>query len=267
MNDSELLQAWAIRNDQAAFAELVRRHLNFVYGSALRQVRVPVMAQEVVQAVFLVLARKAGSLGGEVLLSAWLFRTTRFVADRALRAERRRTHHEQQSAAMERLDLDIPSTPDRWGEVEPLLDAALAALPTADRHAVLLRFFERQSLRAVGERLGVSEEAAKKRVGRAVEKLRVFLAGKGVALTAAGMLTLLAGLPGQAAPVGLADQIATMASRNTTSAATMALAAGAVRDWFFVRLRHWIPGAVTALLLVAIGVWLALPRATPLPAK
>ena len=265
MNDPELLQAWATRRDEPAFAEIVRRHLGLVYGSALRQVREPVLAQEVAQAVFLVLADKAGSLGDGVVLSGWLFRTTRFVAARALRAERRRTHHEQQAAAMQRIDLDAPSSAatDRWDEVGPHLDAALAALPATDRNAVLLRFFEKQPLRAVGERLGLGEEAAKKRVSRAVEKLRAFLAGKGVVLTAAGLLALLTEMPSSAAPAGLADKIADAVGTGSAGPAATELAKGAARDWFTARLLDVAPWFATALvLLMAGGAWWAAPASS-----
>jgi RNA polymerase sigma factor (sigma-70 family) len=265
MNDTELLQAWASRRDEPAFAELVRRHLGLVHGSALRQVREPVLAQEVAQAVFLVLADKAGSLGDGVVLSGWLFRTTRFVAARALRAERRRTHHEQQAAAMRSIDLDSPSSSatDRWDEVGPHLDAALAALPATDRHAVLLRFFEKQPLRAVGDRLGVGEEAAKKRVSRAIEKLRAFLAGKGVVLTAAGLLALLTEMPSSAAPAGLAERIADAVGTGSAGPAATELAKGAARDWFTARLLDVAPWFVAALvLLMAGGAWWLAPTSS-----
>ena len=254
MNDSELLQAWSSRRDEAAFAELVRRHLDLVHASARRQVGASPLADDVTQAVFLVLARKAGSLGAKVVLSGWLFRTTRFVAARALRAEHRRTHHES-LAAMQPAVTAAPAVPEHWKEVEPHLDAALAALPAADRDAVLLRYFEGKPLRAVGEQLGVNEEAAKKRVSRAVEKLRTWLAGRGVVLTAAALVTLLGNLPGSAAPAELVGQIAATAAANTASATTTALVTGAVRDWWLAQVRQFLPWAAAALLLVTGGVW------------
>ena len=98
MNDTELLRAWVTRRDETAFAELVRRYVDLVYASARRQVGSSPLVDDIVQAVFLVLARKADSLGQKVILSGWLFQTTRFVAARALLAERRRAHHESASA-------------------------------------------------------------------------------------------------------------------------------------------------------------------------
>ena len=259
MNDSELLQAWANRRDEAAFAELVRRHLGVVRASARRQVGASPLADDVAQAVFLVLARKAGSLGAKVVLSGWLFRTTCFVATRALRAEQRRTYHEL-VAAMQPITTDVADLPEHWKEVEPHLDAGLAALPAADRDAVLLRFFEGKPLRAVGEQLGVNEETAKKRVSRAVEKLRTWLAGQGVALTAGGLITLLTNLPGSAAPAELVGQIATAATANTAGAAAATLATGAVRDWWWAQVRPFLPWAAATLLLVTCGVLWLLPK-------
>ncbi|MCW5559886.1 MAG: sigma-70 family RNA polymerase sigma factor, partial [Verrucomicrobiae bacterium] len=206
------------------------------------------------QAVFLVLARKAGSIGPRVVLSGWLFRTTRFVAVRAQRAERRRTHHET-LAAMQPPAHETASLPEHWQAVEPHLDAALAALPTADRDAVLLRYFEGRPLRTVGEQLGVNEEAAKKRVSRAVEKLRAWLTGRGILLTTTGLLTLLGNLPTHAAPAGLAGRIASAATANSASAATAALAQGAVRDGWLALIRQVLPWAAAALLLLSTGVW------------
>ena len=259
MKDSELLQAWVTRSDETAFAELVRRHIGLVHASARRQVGASPLADDVTQAVFLVLARKAGSLGSQVMLSGWLFRTTRFVAARALRAEHRRSHHES-LAAMQPLVIDAPSVPDHWKEVEPQLDAALAALPAADRDALLLRYFEGKPLRAVGQALGIHEEAAKKRVSRAVEKLRTWLAGRGVVVPAVGLVALLGNLPTVAAPAGLAGLIASAAAANTASEAATTLAVGAVRDWWLVQVRRLMPWAVAALVMVSAGIhWLS-PR-------
>jgi len=258
MNDTELLHAWATQRDETAFAELVRRHLDQVHACARRQVGESPLADEVAQAVFLVLARKAGAIGPRVVLSGWLFRTTRFVAARAQRAEQRRTHHET-LAAMQPSSHEPTVLPEHWRAVEPHLDAALAALPATDRDAVLLRYFEDRPLRAVGERLGVNEEAAKKRVSRAVEKLRAWLTGKGVLLSTTGLLTLLGNLPAHSAPAGLAGQITSAATANTASAATAALAQGAMRDWWLAQVRQVLPWAAAALLLLSTGVWGWLP--------
>lgn len=265
MNDSELLHAWAERRDEAAFAELVRRQLGLVHASARRQVGASPLADDVAQAVFLLLARKAGSLGSGVVLSGWLFRTTRFVAARALRAEQRRSHHES-LATMQPATADAALAPEHWKEVEPHLDGAMASLSAADRDAVLLRYFEGKPLRVVGEQLGVNEEAAKKRVSRAVDKLREWLSSRGVVLTAAGFATVLANLPVGAAPSVLVAQIAGAATANTAGTTALSLAAGAARDWWLVQVRRLLPWAVTALLLLIIsGGALVYLRAWPAP--
>ena len=148
MNDTELLKAWANDHDESAFAEIVRRHLDLVYASALRQLRNPASAQDVSQAVFVLLAQKAPTLGNRVMLSGWLFQTTRFLAARTSRAERRRTHHEFQ-ATMEPTQNDSPAPSDLWEQMEPHLDDALAGLPEIDRQAVLCRDAHRR-LRRLG---------------------------------------------------------------------------------------------------------------------
>src|SRR3954452_18904967 len=146
MDDRELLQQYE-GGSESAFAELVRRHLNWVYSAAWRQVGDAHLAEEVAQSVFVLLARKAGSLRSSVVLSGWLFRTTRFVASRALRAELRRKRREQEASAMN------PSTTDEtdavWQRLAPHLDQAVASLSEPDRSAVLLRFYEKKTLEDV----------------------------------------------------------------------------------------------------------------------
>jgi len=262
MNDTELLRAWAAHRDESAFAELVRRHLNLVYAAARRQSGGLALSQEITQAVFLVLARKAGSLAGRVTLSGWLFRTTCFVAARAVRTEQRRLRHEA-LAVMQMNTSKTSELPEIWREVESHLDAALAALSASDRDALLLRFFQGQSLRAVGEQLGISEEAAKKRVSRALEKLRSWLGRRGILLTSTGLLTMLTQFREEAAPAGWVGQISAHASANTAGAATSALASGAIRDWFFFRLSQSLPPAVASLIVITLGLWWALSPNPP----
>ena len=256
MNDGHLLQAWATERSEAAFAEIVHRHLNLVYASALRQVRDVELARDVAQAVFLILARKAGRLGPKVLLAGWLFRTTRFVAARALRTAQRRQHYEQLAVAMNP-PYDASSVmPEHWLEVEPHLDAALVSLSTADRDALVLRYFERHPLRTVADRLGISEDAAKKRVVRAVEKLRVALGKRSVPLTSVSVAALLARLPSSAAPADCAAGIASAATGGTSVPGVVALADAAPRDWFLAAARGWVPGAAaTLLLIVGAAIW------------
>src|SRR4029078_6610458 len=175
MDDWQLIQDYVAWNSETAFRTLVDRHLNLVYAVALRQVRDPHLADEVAQAVFILLARKARALRPGTVVPGWLFRTTRFVASRAVRAENRRLEREKEAFAMQQL-----ATPDdAWKRMAPAIDDALESLGETDRNAVLLRFFNEKSFRETGVALGASEEAAKKRVTRALEKLRTFFASRG----------------------------------------------------------------------------------------
>src|SRR5205823_7466250 len=136
MDDSELLRAYAAERSETAFASLVKRHIHFVYSSALRQVRNAHLAEEVAQAVFIILARKAGCMRQGTVLAGWLFNTARFVAAAELRAAARRHKHEQEAGMESTLR---ETTPDAsWDQIAPFLDEGLAQLNEKDRQAVLL---------------------------------------------------------------------------------------------------------------------------------
>jgi RNA polymerase sigma factor (sigma-70 family) len=192
MDEWELLQAYTKGRSEAAFAELVRLHLDWVYSVALRHVGDPHLAEDVVQSVFVLLARKAGSLRPGTLLGGWLFRTTRQLAANARRSDERRKNREATACSMIN-EADSSDTDEMlWQQLVPHLDQAVAALSEADRSAVLLKFYERMPLRQIGVKLGVSEEAAKKRVGRGVERMREFLLRRGVKPGAAVLAAVLA---------------------------------------------------------------------------
>ena len=158
--DSQLLLAYAERRSEAAFTELVRRHVDLVHSAALRITNDPHLAKDVAQGVFAALARQAGSLAGHGALVGWLHRTTRNIAAHSIRTESRRRMRERQAAAMNQ----TPDSGDSsWQQIAPFLDAALADLATADRDAILLRYFENKSTREVADQLAISTEAAQKR--------------------------------------------------------------------------------------------------------
>jgi len=155
-SDSTLLHDFARNRSEAAFAELVRRHLDLVHSAALRMTRDPHLAKDVSQGVFVALAKQAGKLTAHPALTGWLHQTARNIAAQAIRTETRRRHREHQAAAM-----NEPAASDtRWEEIAPHLDAALGDLTASDRDAVLLRYFKNQSAKDMATILGTSAEAA-----------------------------------------------------------------------------------------------------------
>lgn len=209
--DSQLLLDFAERRSDAAFAELVRRHLNLVHAAALRITRDPDLAEDVSQAVFIALANQAGKLAGHAVLAGWLHRTTRNIASQSIRSETRRRARERGAELMTE-----PSDPDPgWQHIAPQLDAALADLTAADRDAILLRYFENKSAREMADLLGIAPEAAQKRVTRAVERLREKLDRRGVPTTAGSLAAAIAAYAVPAAPPGLAALISSSAISGT----------------------------------------------------
>ena len=208
-SDIELLRDYDLHGSEAAFTELVQRHINFVYSVALRHVGVAAEAEEITQAVFIILARKAASLRADTALEGWLYETTRLTALSFLRGERRRQFREQEAYMQSTLQ---DSADDRtWNQLAPLLDEAMFRLRKNDRDAVVLRFFKGKNLREVAAALAVTETAAQRRVLRAVEKLRKIFAKSGVTLPAALIVGALAANSVQAAPAGLAQTISVVA--------------------------------------------------------
>jgi RNA polymerase sigma factor (sigma-70 family) len=213
--DQKLLGEFARNRSEEAFAELVRRHIDLVHSAAVRMVCDSHLAQDVTQGVFVALAENARPLIDHAVLSGWLHRTTRNLAANVVRSEVRRRAREQESVAMH-----TPSsgeTEDVWSEIAPELDAALGDLSEADRDAVLLRYFERKSAAETAAMLGLSEDAAQKRVGRAVERLRGLLSKRGVGVGAGSVAALLSANAVQAAPLGLVASVSTSALVGITT--------------------------------------------------
>ena len=222
LTDQQLLREYTERRSEVAFAEFVRRHVDLVYSAALRMVRDAHLAEDVTQSVFVALAQNARQVTDHPVLSGWLHRTTRNLAANAVRSDVRRRAREQEAAAMNHL-LSAETEPG-WDKIAPHLDDALDELNEADRDAVLLRYFERKPTREIADILGTSEDAAQKRVSRAVERLREFFAKRGVAVGAGGLVVAICGNAVQAAPVGLAAAISGVAVVAGTSVATTATA-------------------------------------------
>jgi len=206
-DDAELLRRYANENSEPAFAELVQRHLGLVYHAALRQVGGDAhRAQDVAQTVFTDLARKAEALARRPVLAGWLYTSTRYAAAQVVRSERRRRVREQEAHTMNE-NLSDPTPAADWEHMRPVIDDALQALNERDREAVLLRFFENRPFAEVGARMAASEDAARVRVDRALEKMRAELARRGVTSTTAALALALAGQSAVAAPAGLAAAV------------------------------------------------------------
>jgi RNA polymerase sigma factor (sigma-70 family) len=204
-DDMALVREYAASQSEPAFAQLVARHLNFVYSSALRRTGDAQLAGDVAQAVFIILARKAGTLGAGTVLTGWLYRTVQFAAADALKQHRRRQQREQE-AYMQSL-FNPPDGDETWKQIAPVLEAALDKLNARDRDAVLLRFFENKTLAEVGAALGVSEDGARVRVSRALDKLRKLFTQRGVDSTADAITSAIAGNSISVAPAALAKTV------------------------------------------------------------
>jgi RNA polymerase sigma factor (sigma-70 family) len=215
-SDLDLLGQFAREKSQDAFTALVNRHVNLVYSAALRQVHAPQLAEEIAQSVFADLARNADKLKPNTILTAWLYQVARRTAIDVIRKESRRQLREQIAVEMN----DMNATSAEWIQIEPLLDDAMAALDETDRAAILLRYFENKNLREVGEALGTSDDAAQKRVRRAVEKLREFFSKRNVTIGASGLAVVISANAIQAAPLGLAVTISTATVLAGTAVST-----------------------------------------------
>src|ERR1035441_7418018 len=249
-DDIVLLKEYAEIGSEAAFNSLVGRHVNLVYSAALRSVGNAHAAQEIAQAVFIILARKAGQLSRRTVLSGWLYQTARLTAANYLRGEIRRQHREQE-AYMQSI-LNEPE-PEAWRQIAPLLDDAMGRLGEKDRNAIVLRFFENKNLSEVGAALGASEDAAKMRVNRALEKLRKFFTKRGVTHSAAIIVGAVSANSVQAAPAALAKTISAVAVAKgaAASTSTLTLVKGALKIMAWTKAKTAV--VVGAGILFAAG--------------
>ena len=248
--DGELLGRYTKGRDEAAFAELVRRHLPMIYSAALPQVAGDThLAEDVCQAVFSDLARKAAQLARHTSVAGWLYTSARFAANKSARTESRRRHREGAAFTMNQESSDLP-----WAELRELLDAAMNELGEKDREAIVLRFFESRDLAMVGAALGTTANAARMRVDRALERLRGVLEKRGVTATSAALAAALAGASAEAVPTSLVSNVAAAA------AATAPATGGGGVVMFAV--------AASVTVALAVILWHALsPSATELSAR
>jgi len=247
-DDSELLRRYAHERSEAAFAELVARHVDLVYSAALRQTRGDHhRAQEVTQMVFTDLARKASALIRHPVLPAWLHRSTHLAALDLHRREGRRSRYER-AAGAETAVSENPVDSHAWEGVGPVLDEALNELDERDRQAILLRYFGNRPFGEVGRSLRLSENAARMRVERALGKLQGRLAKRGITSSSAALAAALTGQAVVAAPSGVAV---------ASTSAAIAAAGGATASWVALMSTSKLPLALTALLVAGGGAIVA----------
>lgn len=259
-DDAELLRRFAENHSNADFTEFVGRHFSFVYHAALRRTGGRAdLAQDVAQQVFIAAARQGMALSRHPVIEGWLYTTTRHAANNLLREERRRAAREQEAERMK----DAPSAnPDpQWHRVRQELDTVMDQLPERDREAILLRFFHDRPFAQIGATFGLSEEAARKRVDRALERLRACLVRRGITSTSAALGAMLSSEAALAAPAGLAK---TVAGAALTQAAGMSSPAIGAIQLMSTKTTLGIAGTLglTGVLgLTAIGVAIHQARA------
>ncbi len=245
-NDITLVREFAGQNSERAFAELVQRHINLVYSVAYRFTGNTTDAQDVTQAVFIILARKAARLSARTVLTGWLYETTRFTATRLLRTQVRRRTHEQE-ASMQSM-LDQSGTDNVWRQLAPHLEAAMSRLGERDRTLLALRYYENKTGAEAAALLGIHEEAARKRTHRALEKLRIIFSNRGVDSTTEIIAKSISANSIQAAPAALAKSVTAVALTKgaAASASTLTLIKGALK------LMAWTQMKTAAVVAVAV---------------
>jgi RNA polymerase sigma factor (sigma-70 family) len=253
-NDIELLERHRTGDSDAAFADLVRRHVGWIHGVAARRLRDSHIADDVAQAVFILLHRKSPRFASDRSLVAWLHRAAWYATEVAARQQRRRQRHETEAAVVRQQQMTANSDP-QWLELAPMLDELIERLSQADREAVLLRYYRQMSYSEVAAATGVSEEAARKRVDRAIEKLRRMASGKGVVVSAAALAVGLETKVAIAAPAGLiaTTTAAALAESGAALAVTSSPIAGGISTLLTLAHAKIAAAIVAAAALISIG--------------
>jgi RNA polymerase sigma factor (sigma-70 family) len=269
MTDGELLAELARNRDPDLFRQLMQRHMDFVYAAAVRQSANQTAAQDITQAVFLLLWQRVGTLKPGTTIKGWLFNATRYVVANARRGEARRTAHEREAAAMRFERIDQPKTP----EISDVLDDAIAKLSEPDRQAVLLRYFDDLSVAQLGQILGISEDAAKKRVTRAIDRLRRHLLHRGAGVSALSLPAVLAAhatLPIPTPLLGATMNAILAGSHGAAAGTAISLAKGATKMMIRNQIKLIVIKCVVATACVgaaaAVVTQEVRPPAAPAPA-
>jgi RNA polymerase sigma factor (sigma-70 family) len=263
MNDVERISLYRAHRRPADLEPVIRRHLDWVHAAALRQVGAdPHLAADVTQAAFLALATRPPRMKDDAALAGWLFGVTRYTAWRAIRAQSRRRHHETEAAKMRSAsDPSEHLSEAQWQQIAGTLDAAIARLPRDQRESVVLRFFQQRSYAEVGSAMQISEEAARKRVSRGLERLRELLAARGIETPAEALSAGLLVYATKPAPVAVS---LTVGSATHLAAATAGH--GGLALWGAAPLK-WVAGILLATGLTiagAVGVaQMSAPTAPP----
>jgi RNA polymerase sigma factor (sigma-70 family) len=245
-----ILRQYVQTRSETAFKSLVDRYINIVYAAARRQTGDSHLAEDVTQAVFIVLAQRAGQIPSDRELCPWLLRTTCYCASTARRARDRRNRFENRAAAMSQ-NQARGDDGDEWEDVAPLLDEGLSRLRPKDRDVLLWRFFESRTAAQIGQMLGISEHAASKRVSRAIDRLRDFFTRRGVTVSGAALGGMLAVKVSEAAPAGLVGAVSSAATLGGAGTSAAAIAKGALLMGVTAKVKAAAVAAVVALLLGA----------------
>jgi len=256
MSDAQLLHDYLATGSEPAFTELVERHINLVYSAARRQVRDAHMAEDITQAVFIILARKAAAIRNPAMLGAWLLKTARQTSCNAIRFERCRRRHEQEAATM-KTEQEQPGADPAAARIEGVLDEFLSRLGQRDRGAIVLRYLQDKSVDDVALALHISPPAAQKRIARALSRLKNLLARHGIVTAGAALEQGLCAQVLRAAPPGLARLASSSAIGKAAAGVGPLLARSTIKTLFWAKIQSLILGLAASGAVVAMAAAIA----------
>lgn len=254
-SDEQLLQCARAAGDRAAFDSLIRRYANLVYGIAMRQTRDAQLAADISQAVFIVFVRRIGSIHHARALPGWFLKTTRFAVRDARRSAERRRFHEQQAAASRTEPTMSQNNPDQAAELA-VIDDAIASLGRTDRDLVLMRYLQGRDFAVIAATLGITEPAVRKRLGRAIERMRKFFNANGAALSGVGVAGLLGSATTIVAPAAVVEGsvVAAVAGGAASSSAAAAIAKGVIQIMVWTKTKVAVGVAAAVALAITGGI-------------